>query len=303
MAEDLSMLWTNLSLAEEEDVELEIQTTEVKGAIQRGKNCAVGKLVSDRIISKETIKSKLLRLWKLKESFTFKILGGNLFLLEFDLARDKERVIEGQPWSFEGNLFMLEDFDGRTSSSEFTFDKASFWVCMTNLPLACMGREVGLKLGASVGQVEEIDTDKDGVGWGEFLRVKIKIDLYKPLIRGRMLKFDGKSTLIGFKFEHLPKFCYHCGVICHGPKGCLKRNKMRNQEVLEYGPWLRANSPTRIPEKMHGGNSETTRGTKYASEGRTNYDETQGRKEYDRKRRTANSGEDGYTSGAPRGRQ
>jgi hypothetical protein len=61
-----------------------------------------------------------------------------------------------------------------------------------------------------MGQVEEVDTDKDGIGLGEFLQVKIKIDLYKPLTRGRMLKFDGKLTLIGFKFEHLPKFCYHC---------------------------------------------------------------------------------------------
>jgi hypothetical protein len=40
----------------------------------------------------------------------------------------------------------------------------------------------------------------------EFLCVKILIDLYKPLLRGCMLKFDGKSTLIGFKFERLPKF-------------------------------------------------------------------------------------------------
>jgi hypothetical protein len=91
-----------------------------------------------------------------------------------------------------------------------------------------MSREVGFKLGASVGKVEEVDTDKDGIGWGECLRVKILIDLYKPLSRGRMLKFDGKSFLIGFKYEHLPKFCFHCGVICHGIEGCLKRNGMRN---------------------------------------------------------------------------
>ena len=73
--------------------------------------------MTDRIISKETIKSKFLRLWKLKESFTFKILGGNLFLLEFDLAWDKAKTIEGRPWVFEGTLFLVEDFNGRTSPS------------------------------------------------------------------------------------------------------------------------------------------------------------------------------------------
>jgi hypothetical protein len=37
-------------------------------------------------------------------------------------------------------------------------------VRMNNLPLACMGREVGLKIGGSVGRVEEVDTDNDGIG-------------------------------------------------------------------------------------------------------------------------------------------
>ena len=50
-----------------------------------------------------------------------------------------------------------------------TFDRASFWVRMINLLLACMRREVGLKLGALVGNVEEVDTEKNGVGCGEFL--------------------------------------------------------------------------------------------------------------------------------------
>jgi hypothetical protein len=91
-----------------------------------------------------------------------------------------------------------------------------------------MGREMGLKVGASIGMVEEADIDKDGIGWGEFLLVKIMIDLHKALSRGFMPKFEVKSTLIGFKYKRLPKFCSHYGVICHGVEGCLKRNMMRN---------------------------------------------------------------------------
>jgi hypothetical protein len=92
--------------------------------------------------------------------------------------------LEGRPWGFEGNLFLVEDFDGRIAPTNLNFDKAFFWVRMVGLPLACMGREVGFKIGSSVGIVEEVDTDKDGVGWGEYLRVKIQIDLSKPLPRG-----------------------------------------------------------------------------------------------------------------------
>jgi hypothetical protein len=137
-------------------------------------------------------------------------------------------VLEGRPWVFEGNLFLVEDFDGRSSPSEFSFDKAFFWVQMMNLPLVCIGRKVELKLGASIETVMEVDKNKDGIGCGEFLHVKIMIDLYKPLSRGRMLKFEVKSSLIGFKYERLPKFCFQCGVICHRVEGCLKITMLRN---------------------------------------------------------------------------
>jgi hypothetical protein len=139
MADDLSNLWANLSFSEVEDRELEIQKTKVKGIINRGQLCIVGKLLLERIVSKETIKATLLCWWRLKGSFTFKTLGGNLFLIKFEEASDKVSVLEGCPWVFEGNLFLVEYFDGCTLPSEFTFDLASFWVRMMNLPLGMHG--------------------------------------------------------------------------------------------------------------------------------------------------------------------
>lgn len=147
------------------------------------------------------------------------MLGDNLFLIEFKNSRDKERVLKGRPWVFEGALFLVEDFDGRLSPSKISFDRASFWVRMLHLPLVCMGKEVGKKIGASVRVVEEVDTDADVVGWGKFLRVKILIDLSKPLSRGRMLKLQGESTWIAFQYESLLKYCFQCGVIQHGKGG------------------------------------------------------------------------------------
>ena len=51
-----------------------------------------------------------------------------------------------------------------------------------------MGREMGISLGSTVGEVEEVDTNEDGIGWGTFLRVRIRINVMKPLSRGQMLK-------------------------------------------------------------------------------------------------------------------
>jgi hypothetical protein len=138
MADDLSNLWANLSLSEREDEEVEIQAAEVTKIVRRGQFCIVGKLLGERMVSKETIKDTFKRWWRISGTFTFKIIGENLFLIEFEKAKDKRRVLDGRPWGFERNLFLVEDFDGRTAPTEFTFNKASFWVRMTNLPLACI---------------------------------------------------------------------------------------------------------------------------------------------------------------------
>lgn len=70
------------------------------------------KLFVDRTIRKDTIKSTLLRGWRPDGTTMFKTLRENLFLLEFEHAWDKERVLEGRPWVFEGQLFAMEVYNG-----------------------------------------------------------------------------------------------------------------------------------------------------------------------------------------------
>jgi hypothetical protein len=68
----------------------------VKGTISRGKFCIIEKLISERMVSKETIKTTFIGWWKLKKTFTFKILGENLFLIEFvDASNKARRVVLG----------------------------------------------------------------------------------------------------------------------------------------------------------------------------------------------------------------
>jgi hypothetical protein len=254
MAEDLTKMWENLALLEDECIELEANNQALDESENYGKLCMVGKLYADRLVCKETIRTKMSRGWKTGGNLSFKVLGENLFLVEFEKADDKKRVLEGRPWVFEGSLFLVEDYDGFTTPSQMSFEKAVFWVQLHNLPLGCMSLSIGRQIGSSVGQVEAIDIDEKGMGWGESLRVKVQIDLRKPLPRGRMLKVRGVLKWIAFKYEKLPKYCFQCGLIRHGVTGCTKKSQYRVQESdFEYGPWLRATSPTR----RNGGRGET----------------------------------------------
>ena len=90
-----------------------------------------------------------------------------------------------------------------------------------------MDREIGCKIGASVGVVEAMDTNSRGIGWGEFLQVKIFIDLAKPLQQGRKINIEGNAHWITFQYEHLPKFCFQCGATCHGKSGSPQKSNFR----------------------------------------------------------------------------
>jgi hypothetical protein len=55
---------------------------------------------------------------------------------------------------------------------------------------------------------------------GEYLRVRIVIDLSKPLARVREINVKNNSLWVAFKYEEIPKFCFNCGVIRYGKRGC-----------------------------------------------------------------------------------
>jgi hypothetical protein len=71
----------------------------------RGNLCLVGKLIFDRSIGKDTIRTTLVKGWRPMGLMTFKVLGENLFLVDFEHSWDMSKVLEGRLWVFEGSVF------------------------------------------------------------------------------------------------------------------------------------------------------------------------------------------------------
>lgn len=161
----------------------------------------------------------------------------------------------------------MGDFDGKSSPTQMDFSSAAFWIRMYNLPLACMGNEAGRRLGSSVGRVEEVDTNEEGIGWREYLQVRVEISVHRPIVaRGRMLRLKDKLLWIDFQYEKLPWFCFRCGMINHGGRRCTKIETRRVSGVdfkPQYGPWLRAGSIRRGSEReshCQGGENDAMEG-------------------------------------------
>lgn len=92
MVDELPRLWEKFTLTEAEDVELEIPGGKFQKVVSRVQTCIVGKLIADQLVSKEVLKDSLSLWWKLRGELSFKVLGDNLFLIDFTHKEDKEHV-------------------------------------------------------------------------------------------------------------------------------------------------------------------------------------------------------------------
>ncbi|XP_042958054.1 uncharacterized protein LOC122293569 [Carya illinoinensis] len=235
--DDLEDRWDKLQLTEEENAVIDLNAVHLGRVKAEGDKSLVGKLISDRKVNKEVIRSTMNKVWRLAGSFTFHDILPNLFVVTFDNQKDRQRVLDGKPWLFDNQLLLLKPFDGFTPPQQMNFDYEAFWVHLSNLSLACMNLEVGTQIGKTIGNVKEVDVREDGIGWGRYLRVKIELDLRKSIARGRTANVLGSRIWVPLSYEKLPKICFKCGRLVHGVEGCA--GLVGRGGGSQYGTWLR----------------------------------------------------------------
>lgn len=78
---------------------------------------------------------------------------------------------------------------------------------------------------------------------GNFMRVRVTVDVTKPLCKGRVITWDGREGWVSFMYERLPKICYWCGHLSHDVKECtiwLSSKGDLSRAEQQFGPWLKA---------------------------------------------------------------
>ncbi|XP_023896455.2 uncharacterized protein LOC112008355 [Quercus suber] len=239
MAEELEELWSKLSFTEEEDASITLGSNSTKAARERGRFCVVLKILSHRCVNVEVLRKNLNMLWKPSKGVKFSELEEDLFLVEFGDKRDKRRVLDMSPWSFEKQLVLLQEFEGELTPKEIEMRWSPFWVQFYNLPLKCRTKETTWAIGSKLGSVMEVDVSDTGVQWVKYLRARVKMDVIKKLVRGKKITIEGgESRWVHFKYERLPNFCYRCGLFSHAIRDCSESvgsNYQTDESQMQYG--------------------------------------------------------------------
>lgn len=71
-----------------------------------------------------------------------------------------------------------------------------------------------------IGEVQELQIALPSGFIGEFIRVRVKLDVNKKLTRNVSFTKSGGTKIYQVKFEKLPVFCYMCGLLVHWHEEC-----------------------------------------------------------------------------------
>ena len=201
------------------------------------------KFLTKRALNTESVVRTFNPIWRPKNGFKVRRVGDHIILFIFDNEDEVEKIIEGEPWSFDKHLVKLKRYDYNIPIQDLVFGHVSLWVQVHDFPTKYLSREVAEKLCKAMGVVNK-ESSLVEVDRGTVMRVRVKVDVTLPLCRGQIFKLgNGSKGWVSFKYEQLPNVCYWCGRLNHVDKDCdrwIQSSGTLTKEDQEYGSWLRA---------------------------------------------------------------
>ncbi|KAK2634346.1 hypothetical protein Ddye_029138 [Dipteronia dyeriana] len=142
-------------------------------ALGRISLCLVAKVLSRKTVNNEAFIRVMGKVWQVKRGVVIESLTGNIFMLHFKKGDDRNRILSGNPWSFYDALIVL-------------------------IPLICITRDIGWFLGEMIGEVNDLDGGSTGDCVGNFMRVRVRVAIDKPLRRCLRVDVlgDGVETIM-----------------------------------------------------------------------------------------------------------
>ena len=121
--EDLTKSWTKLSLTEKERDKLDLSKRKKSHGF-----VLVAKFYTRRSVNLEAVAKTFRPLWRTKHRFEVSDAGDNRLLFVFKTVEDVEKVLLGEPWSFDRHIVVFQRYDMSTPIDELKFDRVSFWI-------------------------------------------------------------------------------------------------------------------------------------------------------------------------------
>ncbi|OMO60899.1 hypothetical protein COLO4_33689 [Corchorus olitorius] len=221
MADEVIGMWKNLKLAEDELKDIIEDVPVSEAATNRARPWLVGRILTEKPFNKQGFMNTMKSIWRLVKEVTIVEMDDSLFLFKFQSEIDRDRVIDGCPWKFDNNLLGFAGYNGDLRPDQYVFTKGPFWIRVYELPMGMRSESMARTIGNRIGDLVDVDDILDDEGGSIFLRIRVSIDITKPL--RRTIAVRGEDGLIHgrLSYERLPLLCPICGLLGHEELDCV----------------------------------------------------------------------------------
>jgi hypothetical protein len=98
-----------------------------------------------------TMRDRLKGIWKLTGGFDMVDVGYGFYIIQFDMAADREKVISGGPWMVFDHCLAVQPWKPNFIASQVSIDKTLVWVRIPNLGMEYYDESILLALAAAIG--------------------------------------------------------------------------------------------------------------------------------------------------------
>lgn len=110
-------------------------------------------------------------------------------------------------------------------------NEVDIWVQVYDMPKGFISETILQGIGAFIGKYVKSDPGNFNGTRKEFVRIRVTLDIHKPLKRRMKIKREGGNwSWVNFKYERMGSFCFVCGIMGHTDK----------EVERAYGTWFRA---------------------------------------------------------------
>lgn len=219
MKDMMKKLASKLTLIAEEDREVVIENDLAEEWCSK-LYLFVGKLQTSKDYNLEALKGTMKNIWRPRARVKACDFDEGRVLFTFESKRGRDTVLKGGPWSFNKCLLALAASDGLSDLHNISLASHDFWVQARGLSSAFMNPVIEKIVENSVGKYLATDKSLNGDYLGDYLLIRVAVDIHKTLPRGVKLRLPGERefTWVNLMYERLPNYYHVCGLIDHVDK-------------------------------------------------------------------------------------
>ncbi|XP_074327332.1 uncharacterized protein LOC141665252 [Apium graveolens] len=238
--QDIYAQLADLDIEGEENGEFVLEDG-VEEEINKYELCLVGRFLTEKNINNGAMKTKMADVWKPAMGISIKEIEMGFYLFQFYHREDLQWVLNGGPWSFDNAILVVDVIPSGEEPLKVPLWHLNFWIQIHDLPTGFMFEAVGKQLGNFFGEFLLYDDKNNTSIWRECMRIKVCLDVRKPLKRKKKItRKNGSEFVVSCKYERLGEFCFSCGLISHTERFCRRYLDKRVDGPKEWGSWLRA---------------------------------------------------------------